>query len=54
MLGPGIGLRLQAVMDMKGNDMLPRVRADRGMQQSRGIEAAAEGDRYDITGSWCR
>eukprot|EP00042_Codosiga_hollandica_P001260 m.925523 g.925523 ORF g.925523 m.925523 type:complete len:137 (-) comp132159_c0_seq1:1039-1449(-) len=55
---PIVGLRLQAMVHMEGNDSLLRRRPGDGMEQRRRIEAAAEGDRYcltgSISGSWCR
>mmetsp|Transcript_44566 Transcript_44566/g.104734 ORF Transcript_44566/g.104734 Transcript_44566/m.104734 type:complete len:133 (-) Transcript_44566:1182-1580(-) len=52
---PVIRQRMQPMVDMQRNDpLLPGCGADGGMQQYRRIQAAAEGDRYAITGSWCR
>jgi hypothetical protein len=51
---PVVSLRLQAMVDMEGDDPGAIGRVGGGMQQGRGIKAAAEGDRNGLSGSWCR
>jgi hypothetical protein len=51
---PVVSLRLQAMVDVEGDDLGAIGRAGGGMQQGRGIKAAAEGDRNGLSGSWCR
>jgi hypothetical protein len=51
---PVVSLRLQAMVDVEGSDPGAIGRAGGGMQQGRGIKAAAEGDRNGLSGSWCR